>query len=189
MSKRIAVFSGLMAVVLVLAACGAQSTGIASQAKTPDAMMEKTSDAMMAKTPEAMMADGTPYVMMEKTPDTMMAETPEAMMTDDTPYAMMEKTPDTMMAETPDAMMSTPAWYGADLTNAATGETFRIQDLKGKVVLVETMAMWCPTCLSQEKEVKALYEQLGQRDDFVSIGIDVDIIQVNQSCFTAKPAS
>jgi thiol-disulfide isomerase/thioredoxin len=158
MSKRIAMFSGLIAVVLILAACGAQPAGTAPQVKTPDAMM--------AKTPEAMM---------EKTPDAMMAETPEAMMTDDTPYAMMEKTPDTMMAETPDAMMPTPAWYSAGLTNASTGETFKIQNLKGKVVLVETMAMWCPTCLRQQKEVEALQEQLGQRDDFVSIGIDVDI--------------
>ena len=158
MSKRIAMFSGLIAVVLILAACGAQPAGTAPQVKTPDAMMAKT-----------------PETMMEKTPDAMMAETPEAMMTDGTPQAMMEKTPDTMMAETPDAMMPTPAWYSAGLTNASTGETFKIQDLKGKVVLVETMAMGCPTCLSQQKEMKALHEQLGQRDDFVSVSVDVDI--------------
>ena len=79
------------------------------------------------------------------------------------------------MDKTPEAMMEMPGWFGASLTNAATGETFKIQDLKGKVVLVETMAMWCPTCLSQQKEVKALHEQLGKRDDFQSVGIDVDI--------------
>jgi len=182
MSKRIAMFSGLIAVVLILAACGAQPAGTAPQVKTPDAMkaktpetmMEKTPDAMMTETPEAMMTDGTPQAMMEKTPGVMMENTPDAMMVK-TPQAMMEKTPDTMMAETPDAMMPTPAWYSAGLTNASTGETFKIQNLKGKVVLVETMAMWCPTCLRQQKEVEALQEQLGQRDDFVSIGIDVDI--------------
>ena len=35
--------------------------------------------------------------------------------------------------------------------------------------------MWCPTCLRQQKEVKALHDQLGQRDDFVSVGIDIDL--------------
>jgi hypothetical protein len=43
------------------------------------------------------------------------------------------------------------------------------------VVLVETLAMWCPTCLRQQKEVKALHELLGKRDDFQSVGIGVDI--------------
>ena len=71
--------------------------------------------------------------------------------------------------------MDMPAWFSAALTDAATGETFTIQDFKGKVVLVETMAMWCPTCLRQQKEVKALHDLLGERDDFVSVGIGVDI--------------
>jgi hypothetical protein len=36
------------------------------------------------------------------------------------------------------------------------------------------MAIWCSTCLRQQKEVKALHDQLGQRDDWVSVGIDID---------------
>ncbi len=157
MSKRIALFSGLVVAGIMLAACGAPSAANVPPTTVPEAMMAKTPDAMMSETPEAMMK-----------------ETPDAMM-DKTPEAMMDATPDAMMSETPEAMMEMPGWFDASLTNAATGETFKIQDLKGKVVLVETMAMWCPTCLRQQKEVKALYEQLGDRDDFQSVGIGVDI--------------
>jgi len=93
--------------------------------------------------------------------------------------AMMEKPTDTAMAdpmadETPsaEAMMEAPAWYSASLTNASTGQTFAIQDFKGKVVLVEAMAIWCSKCLQQQSQVKALHGLLGQRDDFVSNGFD-----------------
>ena len=59
--------------------------------------------------------------------------------------------------------------------DATTGETFTINDFRGKVVLVETMAMWCSNCLRQQKEVRELHNLLGERDDFVGIGIDVDL--------------
>ncbi len=108
----------------------------------------------------------TPEAMMEK-------ETPteDAMMHDETPTA------DAMMPkETPsaEAMMESPAWFGMALTNIHTGEAFTIQDLKGKVVLVETMAVWCPSCLKQQIQVQALHGLVGDRDDFVSIGLDID---------------
>ena len=108
------------------------------------------------------------------TADAMMEKevpTAEAMMDKATPNAdaMMDK-------ETPtaDAMMEAPAWYSASLTDASTGQVFKINDFKGKVILVEAMAIWCPTCLKQQEQVKALQTSLGQRDDFVSIGLDID---------------
>ncbi|MBL0348316.1 TlpA disulfide reductase family protein [Candidatus Villigracilis affinis] len=108
-----------------------------------------TADAMMEKevpTAEAMMDKATP--------------TADAMMDKETPTA--------------DAMMEAPAWYSASLTDASTGQAFKINDFKGKVILVEAMAIWCPTCLKQQEQVKALQTSLGQRDDFVSIGLDID---------------
>lgn len=110
------------------------------------------------------------------------APTAETMMDKATPTAdaMMEKetsTADAMMSkETPaaDAMMEAPAWYSASLTDASTGQAFTINDFKGKVILVEAMAIWCPTCLKQQEQVKALQTSLDQRDDFVSIGLDID---------------
>ena len=71
-------------------------------------------------------------------------------------------------------MMETPGWFRASFTDARTGQVFSINELKGKVVLVETMAIWCTNCLQQQGQVKALHEQLGARDDFVSIGLDID---------------
>jgi thiol-disulfide isomerase/thioredoxin len=121
-----------------------------------DAMMEKTSTLeMMDK--EMMDATGTPE-MMEKTHDPMMkTETPQA--------GMMDKD---------DSMMESPVWYSTDLTDAGTGETFQIEDFKGKVVLVETFAQWCPTCLRQQKEFVRLHELLGMPDDLLTISLDVD---------------
>jgi cytochrome oxidase Cu insertion factor (SCO1/SenC/PrrC family) len=77
-------------------------------------------------------------------------------------------------AATPEAMTKTPAWFDASLTDARTGHTFSINDFQGKVLLVETMAIWCTNCLQQQGQVKALHKQLGARDDFVSIGLDID---------------
>ena len=184
MSKRSLLISGLLVVVLASAACAPAAaptqTPKAMMEKTPEAMMQKTPDVMMAKTPDAMVATSdalmhaTSDALMAKTPDAMMQKTPDAMM-EKTPDAMMTKTPEAMMQETPGAMMEMPAWFSAALTNAATGGNFMVQDFKDKVVLVETIAMWCPTCLRQGKEIKALHDQLGMRDDLVSVSIDVDL--------------
>ncbi|HMB25203.1 MAG TPA: TlpA disulfide reductase family protein, partial [Anaerolineales bacterium] len=98
--------------------------------------------------------------------------TEDSMMTDD---AMMTEEP--MMTE--DAMMDAPdllskSWFGTSLKDVRSGESFTIDDFKGKVVLVETMAVWCTTCYQQQNEIKALHESLGMRDDFVSISLDID---------------
>jgi thiol-disulfide isomerase/thioredoxin len=75
-------------------------------------------------------------------------------------------------AENP--LMDSPAWFGALLTNVSTGESFSINDFKGKVVLVETMAQWCPSCKKQQLEIKKLLEQLGMPADLVTIALDID---------------
>ena len=111
-----------------------------------------------------------PEAMMEEKPEEPMAEPTHDTMMDDatsTPEAMMEDKGE-------DEMMEAPAWFSATLTDARTGQTFSINDFQGKVVLVETMAIWCSNCLKQQGQVKALHEQLGARDDFISIGLDID---------------
>lgn len=67
-----------------------------------------------------------------------------------------------------------PNWYSSELTDVNSGLIFRVADLQGKVILVETMAIWCPTCLTQQKEVDRLHDILGDRDDFISLGINTD---------------
>jgi thiol-disulfide isomerase/thioredoxin len=93
----------------------------------------------------------------------------------------MDSTPTNQPAETEvdgqeDKMMAdTPDFFGTELVDASTGETFRFEDLKDKVVLVETMAIWCSKCLKQQKQVVLLHELLGERDDFASVGLDIDL--------------
>jgi thiol-disulfide isomerase/thioredoxin len=137
----------LLALSTILSACGGPTP-------TPDVMMDKPTEAMMDET-------AMPDAMLDKPTDAMMDDKP----TDD----MMHDATDT-----PEAMMDMPDWFGVALTDARTGQTFSINDLKGKVVLVETMAQWCSSCLKQQGEVKALREKIGANDDFVSVGLDID---------------
>jgi len=156
MKSRNTLLSLVLLLAVLLTACGG--------AATPDAMMEeKESMPEASMTEEPMMEENHDEAMMEPTHDTMMdasMSTPEATM-DDSDTVSMD-------------MMETPSWFGASLTDARTGQTFSINDFQGKVVLVETMAIWCSNCLKQQGQVKALHEQLGPREDFISIGLDID---------------
>ena len=111
-------------------------------------------------------------------PDTMTKEpTESAMMDQPTEEAMMPHdppTPDAMAKPTEEAIMETPAWFSASLKDVRGGEAFTINDFKGKVVLVETMAVWCSTCYQQQIRIQGLHELLGMREDFVSISLDID---------------
>jgi len=138
-------FMILLALTFVLSACGGASTDV----------MEKSEDTMMENPTEDAMAPHEDTVM----EDAMKESSGEMMMED---------------SESGDTMMELPAWFSVSLTNVQTGEAFTINDLKGKVVLVETMAVWCSNCKKQQGQVKALHELLGERDDFVSLGLDID---------------
>jgi thiol-disulfide isomerase/thioredoxin len=133
---------------LILSACGpANADSTMTDKPTEDARMQDTAtaDAMMHDTP---------------TPDAMMHDTPTA---------------DTMSVKpTEGAMMESPAWFDASLTDVNSGKAFRINDFKGKVVLVETMAQWCPSCKKQQIQVKALLENLGMPADLVTLALDID---------------
>ena len=84
----------------------------------------------------------------------------------------MEDTGSNMMEQVESDMMS-PNWLSESLVNAHTGEPFTIEDFKGNVILVETLAMWCSNCLKQQQEVSKLHQSLDV-DNFISIGIDID---------------
>jgi cytochrome oxidase Cu insertion factor (SCO1/SenC/PrrC family) len=66
-------------------------------------------------------------------------------------------------------------WFSVELTDAQTGQTFTMNDYAGKVVLVETMAIWCPNCIVQANEVRDLHKLLGNPEDLVSVSLDVDL--------------
>lgn len=69
---------------------------------------------------------------------------------------------------------SYPNWYSTSLTDVNTGSVFTINDNLGKVILVETMATWCSKCLQQQSEVARFHQLLGERDDFLSLGVNID---------------
>lgn len=143
-------YSVLLVIAFVLAAC-TSSTDL-----TTEPMMEKPTEAMLEKSTEVMMDKPTEEVMVKPT------------------EAMMEKSTSTSEAMT-DKMMDAPAWFSEKFTDASSGEVFTIGDYAGKVVLVETLAMWCPTCKRQQMQVVELHILLGERDDFISVGLDIDV--------------
>ena len=80
-------------------------------------------------------------------------------------------------AATPEPSASPPAidaaWAQAELTDVATGETFRIADLAGRTIIVETMAIWCVNCLAQQGEVYAALDDLDpDRVSYVLLDVD-----------------
>jgi peroxiredoxin len=76
---------------------------------------------------------------------------------------------------------TTPEWFDMKLIDTQTGETFTMNDYAGKVVLLETMAMWCPNCIVQANEVRNLHELLGNPKDLISVSLDVDINEDTES--------
>ena len=69
----------------------------------------------------------------------------------------------------------TQAWATEALTDVRTGESFRIADLVAddRVVFIETMAIWCSSCRTQQRDVvKALAALDPGRVTW--IGVDVD---------------
>lgn len=150
---------GAIVIALVVSACAAPTPA-------PETPLEAT--------PEA--ASQMQAAMPEKPTEVMVGPT-AAMMDPKPTHATMDETPpvgaDAFMAKTPEAMAA-PAWFSAQLTNVNTGAAFSVADLNGKVVLVEPMAVWCSNCLLQQRQVQALHGLLGERDDFVSVGLDID---------------
>ncbi|WP_416840005.1 TlpA family protein disulfide reductase [Haloferax sp. DFSO52] len=63
-------------------------------------------------------------------------------------------------------------WYTTELTDVRTGETFTIEQLTDRPVLVETFAVWCSNCLSQQKEMINFHEAVG--DDVLTVALDID---------------
>jgi len=70
-----------------------------------------------------------------------------------------------------------PDWFSMEMTDVQTGKTFTMNDYAGKVVLLETMAIWCPNCIIQGNEVRNLHELLGNPADLISVSLDVDFYE------------
>lgn len=64
-------------------------------------------------------------------------------------------------------------WLGIELTDAATGETFTLASLRGQVVALEPMAIWCTNCKAQQDNVNSVYAAVQDAGiHYISLGID-----------------
>ena len=63
-------------------------------------------------------------------------------------------------------------WRDTVLTDIRTSKEFKISDFAGKPILLESFAVWCPTCLKQQKEIKTIAEEMG--DAIIHISLDTD---------------
>ncbi|MFN8412048.1 MAG: hypothetical protein U0Z26_06640 [Anaerolineales bacterium] len=80
-------------------------------------------------------------------------------------------------AQSSTSTVAKPDWFDMELIDAQTDKTFTINDYSGKVILLETMAIWCPNCIIQGAEVRKLHEVLGYPEDLISISLDVDFYE------------
>lgn len=70
------------------------------------------------------------------------------------------------------ALMGEPA-PNFTLTNL-TGQPVALSDYRGKVVLVNFWASWCPSCLSEMPDYEQVYQQYGgPAGDFVVLGVNL----------------
>jgi peroxiredoxin len=54
------------------------------------------------------------------------------------------------------------------------GEALSLEDLRGKVTLLDFWATWCSPCVEKMPKLKELYDTFGADDRFVMIGMSVD---------------
>ena len=81
-----------------------------------------------------------------------------------------------------------PDWFRISMTDVRTGQAFTMADFAGKVVLVEAMAEWCPTCREQQTEVTRYRSGLADATDVVSVSLDIDLHEDEASLKTYATA-
>lgn len=80
--------------------------------------------------------------------------------------------------DTTSAGNETIDWKNFELTDVVTGDSFKVTDFKGKPVLMESFAVWCPTCLQQQKQIKEL--KISEGDSIIHISLDTDPNEDNE---------
>jgi thiol-disulfide isomerase/thioredoxin len=66
------------------------------------------------------------------------------------------------------------------------GESYSLQNLHGKVALIEFWASWCGPCRESLPEMVRLYKEFGSRKRFVMIGVSEDEDQTKFEDFIAQ---
>lgn len=70
-----------------------------------------------------------------------------------------------------DTATAAPDWRTVPLTDVLTDESFTLQEFAGRPVLLESFAVWCPTCTRQQEILRDVRGRVG---DVVLVSLDVD---------------
>ena len=85
--------------------------------------------------------------------------------------ATANSAPETAPSEAEDRETST--WLDIELTDVVTGETFTLASLRGQVVAIEPMAIWCTNCKVQQDNVKQVFGDIEAKGiRYISLGVD-----------------
>jgi len=85
---------------------------------------------------------------------------------------LQQAPPDEASVRRVEELKSPTAWMDIELADAATGQRFKISDFKGKPILLESFAVWCPTCLKQQEVIREV--KLREGDAIIHISLDTD---------------
>jgi len=101
------------------------------------------------------------------------ASSPDPSSEASTPTATAAPAQSATTAPSPSAEAEIDALLAVELTDVRSGETFTLGELAADEgpVLLEPMAVWCTTCLSQQRQVVAAHEA----GAFTSVSLDVDL--------------
>lgn len=75
-------------------------------------------------------------------------------------------------------------WRTITLVDVATSESFSINDFSDKTVLLESFAVWCPTCLAQQNELAKLTDE-----EIIHISVDTDPREKAQQVLSHRNAN
>jgi len=64
------------------------------------------------------------------------------------------------------------AWLDVELKDVRTGDVFTIGQFEGTPILLESFAVWCPTCTEQQRQIRKLHDMVGE--EVISISLDTD---------------
>jgi peroxiredoxin/Tfp pilus assembly protein PilF len=77
--------------------------------------------------------------------------------------------------------------YAPDVSiTTSDGELISLEDLHGKVVLLDFWGTWCPPCRASVPDLRSLHKKYGKDSSFVMIGISSDSDEEKWKDFTAK---
>ena len=106
------------------------------------------------------------------TPDARPSSPPTPVATSPIPSGQPNEGPSASVAHGPELAQ---AWATATLVDVTTGQPFRVADLvaSGKVVFLETMAIWCSNCRTQQVTATAAFDGLDpERVAWVAIDVE-----------------